>query len=147
MSPSPRAELSRRPLTLRETLPMHLNPHRWINTHMRIQTIADFITPPKAAVIAMPSPPYEATRLLQSIRAPTRMHARRTISLQGATRTAFKNLGIGHYSIQWTVTDTIAWQSSTANNTKTFVSEGLCNPQLMFYREGCALAANTWSKW
>ncbi|KAM5346852.1 hypothetical protein ACJ41O_009857 [Fusarium nematophilum] len=50
--------------------------------------------------------------------------------------------GIGKYSIQYTATDEVAWSGTP--DTKTCVMEGLCNPQLMFYRDGYAIVLNTW---
>lgn len=50
--------------------------------------------------------------------------------------------GIGYYSVQFTATDTVAW--SGIPNTQTCVAEGLCNPQLVFYRDGYNIQLNTW---
>ncbi|KAF4471777.1 Fibronectin type III domain [Fusarium albosuccineum] len=50
--------------------------------------------------------------------------------------------GIGKFSIQYTATDKVAWSGTP--DTKKCPFEGLCNPQLMFYRDGYAVVLNTW---
>ena len=54
----------------------------------------------------------------------------------------FIDPGIGSYSIQFTATDQYAWGG--INGTTTCVAEGLCNPQLVFYRTGYTLVIDTW---
>ncbi|KAI1839515.1 hypothetical protein JX266_014274 [Neoarthrinium moseri] len=54
----------------------------------------------------------------------------------------FESPGIGQYSVQFTVTDTVAW-SGTPNTKKCYV-EGLFNPQYVFYHDGYNIILNTW---
>lgn len=50
--------------------------------------------------------------------------------------------GIGDYSIQYTATDSFAWDG--VPDTKTCNTEGLCHPQYVFYREDYNIVLNTW---
>lgn len=50
--------------------------------------------------------------------------------------------GVGDFSVQFTATGEHAW--SGISGTKKCGFEGLCNPQLVFYRDGYTLVLNTW---
>ncbi|KXJ93858.1 hypothetical protein Micbo1qcDRAFT_201803 [Microdochium bolleyi] len=54
----------------------------------------------------------------------------------------YHDTGIGHFSVQFTATDKYAW--SGIEGTKKCGFQGLCNPQLVFYRDGYNIAINTW---
>ncbi|KAL3478435.1 fibronectin type III domain protein [Aspergillus californicus] len=49
---------------------------------------------------------------------------------------------IGLYSVQFTATDTVAWDGIPG--TKKCNIEGLCNPQYIFYHKGYRIVLNTW---
>ncbi|CAJ2512158.1 Uu.00g051730.m01.CDS01 [Anthostomella pinea] len=53
--------------------------------------------------------------------------------------TYFQDQGIGKYSIRWTATDSYAWGNSSKCET-----EGICKPQLTFYRDKYDIVLNTW---
>lgn len=57
----------------------------------------------------------------------------------------FESDFLGHYSVQFTATDQVAWNG--IDGTQTCVIEGICNPQYVFFRNGYNIVLNTWSKW
>ncbi|KAJ1333147.1 hypothetical protein MN608_03137 [Microdochium nivale] len=54
----------------------------------------------------------------------------------------FDDAGVGSFSVQFTATDEVAWDG--VKGTRKCGFEGLCDPQLVFYRDGYSIVLNTW---
>jgi len=94
---------------------------------------------------ASTAPPASHPVQSQSLSECTPFYSRERTLTPNSQIQYFTDPGIGDYSIQFTATDTVAWADAPAiNGTTKCVAEGLCNPQLVFYRKGYNLVIDTW---